>query len=368
MNQKTDRFFFDSWSESREAFISAIKNLGGTFESIRLDQKSPDGQDLSIGIGIIQCGSSQTEASPDLLIHISGVHGVEGFAGSAAQLKILKDLFHLKASDRWSDLPSRRLAFVHSVNPFGMSWYRRNNANNVDLNRNTLTSNGEFPKSIAYPVIHSILLDQSWLKYLWPFRLGYLQVRQGKQFLMQGLSGGQYQFADGFFYGGQSWQNELRLLSVYLEQKFSAVQRVFTLDIHTGLGPYAHEVLFSAEGAHEAEVADMKKRLEVDLSADKIKGAATYKSSGSFSNLIYRAFRGARIRYILQEFGTFNGFSVLRGLRAEQRAWLRGEFGPGHRPSEHLKRLFYPEDSYWRTKALEDSSRLFFKVLHRGFD
>ena len=34
--------------------------------------------------------------------------------------------------------------FVHTINPYGMAWWRRFNENNVDLNRNFLTRNQKY--------------------------------------------------------------------------------------------------------------------------------------------------------------------------------------------------------------------------------
>jgi hypothetical protein len=189
----------------------------------------------------------------------------------------------------------------------------------------------------------------------------------GKSYVMQGLSGGQYQYADGFFFGGHSWQEELIQLSDFLRSKFGSVHKVFAIDIHTGLGPYGFEALFAHETADATDIAAFSKDLDVTLTLDQIEGESTYRASGGFAHMIYAAFPYANIRYILQEFGTFNGFRVLRGLRAEHHAWLSGRHGPEIKASKNLKRLFFPEDSTWRKKVLDHSSLLFQKVVLAGF-
>src|SRR5690349_12683769 len=68
------------------------------------------------------------EKKKHCLVHLSGVHGVEGYLGSLIQQEILKQ--DLK------NLPFQ-LVMVHTVNPFGMATKRRTNAANVDLNRNS---------------------------------------------------------------------------------------------------------------------------------------------------------------------------------------------------------------------------------------
>ncbi len=170
-----------------------------------------------------------------------------------------------------------------------------------------------------------------------------------------------------FFYGGSVWQDELLLLKKYLSSRFSGVEKVFAIDIHTGLGPYGYEALFAHDTANASDVAAFARNLDINVTLDQIAGETTYRASGGFAHMIYSAFPQAKVRYILQEFGTFNGFAVLRGLRSEHHVWLAGTFGPEIKASKNLKRLFFPEDSAWRRKVLEDSSRLFQKVVFLGF-
>src|SRR5580658_5800800 len=67
-----------------------------------------------------------------LLLHLCGVHGAEGYVGSLIQQELLQkpESIHRFLELGWSVL------FVHAVNPFGMSWCRRVNEKNIDLNRN----------------------------------------------------------------------------------------------------------------------------------------------------------------------------------------------------------------------------------------
>jgi hypothetical protein len=55
--------------------------------------------------------------------HSSGVHGVEGYAGSAVQIDFLRNYARRTSSCPLS--PGDLALIVHAVNPHGMSWYRR---------------------------------------------------------------------------------------------------------------------------------------------------------------------------------------------------------------------------------------------------
>src|SRR5438128_436045 len=98
---------------------------GGRLEILPIAAKGPRGEDLSVDVGWFGA------AEPDhVLVHSSGIHGVEGFAGSAIQLQIIDALPAIAEN--------AALVLVHVLNPYGMAWLRRVNEENVDLNRNCL--------------------------------------------------------------------------------------------------------------------------------------------------------------------------------------------------------------------------------------
>ncbi len=84
----------------------------------------PHEEELTIDISLFGAATPQR-----ILIHSSGLHGIEGFAGSAIQLRCLEDRLPVLRSDS-------TIVMVHILNPYGMAWFRRVNENNVDLNRN----------------------------------------------------------------------------------------------------------------------------------------------------------------------------------------------------------------------------------------
>ena len=69
----------------------------------------------------------------NVILHVSGIHGVEGHAGSAIQLSLLHDYAKNPYDEQQTTI------FVHLYNCYGFDKGRRFNQNNVDLNRNNLT-------------------------------------------------------------------------------------------------------------------------------------------------------------------------------------------------------------------------------------
>jgi hypothetical protein len=61
-----------------------------------------------------------------VVVHVSGTHGVEGYAGSAVQAAALHQL-SLQAKEVLTDASLPTLVFVHVLNPYGMKNNRRVN-------------------------------------------------------------------------------------------------------------------------------------------------------------------------------------------------------------------------------------------------
>ena len=96
----------------------------------------------------------------------SGVHGVEGFFGSAVQQALLLRLNQANSEPNYRDV------FIHGVNPFGFSRLWRFNEDNVDLNRNFLSSDGDYKGAPdGYANLNRFLNPASPPSRLEPFKL-----------------------------------------------------------------------------------------------------------------------------------------------------------------------------------------------------
>ena len=98
---------YQSAKEKFNERIALLKNKGFSVEHTQLDirEKGPNGDNLYIDA--LWIGESDCDK---LYMSTSGIHGVEGFAGSAIQLSIL---------DKLHQLPDKTaLAFIHILNPW----------------------------------------------------------------------------------------------------------------------------------------------------------------------------------------------------------------------------------------------------------
>ena len=119
-------FFSRTYADARRRFMDAAAKVGAELTSYEIDAESDE--QLSIDVAVL--GGDQDSA----IVVSSGVHGVEGFLGSAIQLAWLDNL-NERTSDR-----DVRCVLIHGVNPFGFSKLHRFNEDNVGLNRNFLAS------------------------------------------------------------------------------------------------------------------------------------------------------------------------------------------------------------------------------------
>src|ERR1700687_4972105 len=135
-------FFSADYLEGRHKFLSAAAARGLKHTAyLNPHAKGPKGEDLTIDVAVL--GPDNAKAG---LLVISGTHGVEGYAGSGAQIGWLQ-------STRNANWPGDlKLVLVHALNPYGFAWNRRVNEENVDLNRNFVDHAKPYPQNHSYEV------------------------------------------------------------------------------------------------------------------------------------------------------------------------------------------------------------------------
>ena len=336
-------YFSKTYAAARARFIAMASAAGGTIDEINLDEMDPDGSPLAIEIAWF--GAEHPER---VLIHSSGIHGVEGFAGSAVQLALLDTPFEIPQD--------AALVMVHCLNPYGMAWLRRVNEHNVDLNRNfILDAEQRSGAADAYRALDSLLN---------PKRLGagpdlfYARALQsilkyGMPALRQAVAEGQYEYPEGLFYGGKEFEQGPLLYLGWLSLRLKSVRRVIALDVHTGLGKWGDEALYLRTGRDTGEeAAQLGKDLGRKLLTDAASHGA-YEIRGMLSDLFGMLQPSPDWSFILQEFGTYPALRVINSLRLENYWHLHQKVGIDHWSKQHLKRMLFPEDTTWRNSVVE---------------
>ncbi|MDE0943437.1 MAG: DUF2817 domain-containing protein [Alphaproteobacteria bacterium] len=341
-------FFRPDYAACRELFLQ----LGeGGDELIHAINPAPGPDGLELSTEFLRLGPRDAERA---LIMVSGTHGAEGFAGSAVQCAWLA-----KYAENLPD--NLAVVMVHGLNAFGFAHLRRVNENNVDLNRNFIDHEGAHPHNEGYAKIGAVMAanavdgpdrtkaDQA---------LEALREEMGQMNVMRAI-GGQYDVAEGMFYGGRIpvWSN--RALREHLPQLLPNVKLAAYVDIHTGLGPSGHG---SAMGYHHKETADY------DL-AQKWWGAgmtatASKINHGKTGNGAIEALEPARVICLTLEFGTLPFSDVLAALRDEHALWWHGKGRDGRAIKSAMKTAFFREDAEWKASVIERGLQISSDSIH----
>lgn len=338
---KPETLFSPDYWTARERFRAAAHAAGAVLHALPLDTKGPGGEELTIDIAWL--GS---EPARKIVLHTSGLHGVEAFTGSAIQLALLEQPPALEAGCA--------LILVHVLNPYGMAWLRRTNENNVDLNRNFL-GDGELWSGTPelYRRIDHVLNPPSPPAFdFFPLRALWQALRHGFHPLKQAVAQGQYEFPRGLFYGGNELQQGLRRYLEWLRQKLSGAQYVFALDVHTGLGRWGEETLLPEAGSGVTPSARLGAALNRKMVEVTREDTVAYVIRGGMGGVLPRVLPGVAVDFVLQELGTYSPLAVFHALREENRWHHYGGGGLDHPAKQRLREVLCPSAPQWRAQIV----------------
>jgi hypothetical protein len=282
-----------------------------------------------------------------MLVVLSGVHGVEGYCGSAIQTGMLR----LPPSARPALGRDTAVLHVHAVNPFGFSHLRRVTQENVDLNRNFVDFGKALPVNAGYAEIHDLLLPMDWPPSPEAEAgLAAYRERHGARGLQRAIGLGQYVHADGMFFGGQAptWSN--RTFRAILQRYTRQVRKLASIDIHTGLGPYGvGERIYASFDESPASVARAT-RWWGELTSVVTGSSTSIPLTGPIQTALTEECAQAEHIGICLEYGTHVTEQVTGALRAEHWLHRRGQADPAQAAAikRELKEAFYPAADDWK--------------------
>ena len=349
--------FHDTYRQCRNAFLDACSALDVAVRSFKLPfDNGPDGEGLFIDSVLV--------GDPDaagLLNVSSGIHGVEGAAGSNAQTQWLM-------SDGPKRLPDNvAVHFIHAVNPWGFAMDSRTNENNVDLNRNFL----DFPKLPETPARYEAyhegfrLSDPSEEEMAAiGVRIKQLQADDGMKNFMMLASGGQYVYADGLNFGGQLEEWSTTVVRRVFDEAAKARKAVSVIDYHTGLGEYADHIFLNFDDRDSQARARARQwfgaqnidREDIGAGEDGKKNLPRPDYIGLLAtDLASRAPQPENSMALVIEFGTYPVMDVVPDIIKEN--WVRrqraenpaqGRDPVQSRIVQSYKEKFIPRDPAWR--------------------
>jgi len=356
-----DTYFSATYTESREKFLSRSRAIRGA-KTYHLPIHETYGDALFTDITIL----NEESSSEHLLLHLSGVHGVEGYTGSGIQNHLLHQIesgaISLREESEGAE-PPPIVVFVHAVNPFGFHTTRRQNEDNVDLNRNLKTEaqwtalresgpnafhyeecDGFFNPSFhieavsafivrvgipaaarpyALNLFHNINYAMTWM------RAAFYALTVGAKQMKSASIIGQMHDPEGCQYVGDGRRAEShQKLMAFLSSKFEEhshwrqISKITVIDVHSGDAGYGVDKLLTADPENEMKL----KRLFLDYDdKDLIQSLRSSEMANSpqFLDGIYDEANGFSFEY-----GAFMGAMVER--EGVDVLAFAAEFGANH--------------------------------------
>jgi hypothetical protein len=357
----SDGPFSESYAEARGRFIGEAARRGGVVRTYaHPTAEGPGGGSLCIDTASF--GPSDADRA---LVIVSGTHGPEGFAGSAAQLVFLRS----SAFGRRDD--SVRLLLVHALNPYGFAHSTRTTENNVDLNRNFIDRSAPPPRNEGYAALHEAICPDDWtdasLKQAEAWKDKWVE-ENGFAAWVNAINAGQYTEPTGFGFGGSApeWSNGT--LQAILRREVAAARKIGFIDWHTGLGDYGQPffLCFNERGGPEWErVCGWWGRDRVDTAAG-FDGAPRPQYSGLVFHGAKRFVAPAAFAGAVIEFGTGPMPEIFDWLRRDR--WVR--FGktpddPELRAAfrKGVREALYPSDPAWRRSVAHHTGEIQSAIL-----
>jgi len=342
--------FSQTYAEARRRFLDAAQAAGASMHSYTIDSEPET--DLTFDVAVI--GSNDAPA----IVISSGVHGVEGFLGSAVQLALLQ---RISRGDCATDI---RYVLIHAVNPFGFADLRRFNEDNVDLNRNFLTGNDEYSGAPeGYADLNGFLNPESPPSRFEPFRLKAIWniCLRGQAALKEAVAGGQYEYPRALFFGGWGPCKSTQIVQDNCDSWLAASQRILHIDFHSGLGPWASYKLLLTESSGSRGVAwyaDAFGAEYVEPTAQQ--DGTAYRARGVFGQWMQDHFHQRDYRFAGAEFGTYGVIRILGAIRAENRAHhhCSKDSPPYLRAKDEIRECFCPDSPSWRQQVVESGLRI----------
>ncbi|RWF50985.1 MAG: DUF2817 domain-containing protein [Mesorhizobium sp.] len=347
----------------RQEFRQAAERAGAELSEYVHPLNGPDGGPLATDVALLGRRDARK-----LIVLISGTHGVEGPFGSTCQTA----WFGQKNLRRLPD--DMAILAIHLINPWGTAWSRRVNEDNVDLNRNFIDWSAGAPVNNGYAGLHDAVAYREWAgpdRIAADEKLAAARKRLGHAGLAAIVEAGQYEFADGMFYGGGGpvWSN--RTLNEILKAFAGAARQVIVFDLHTGAGPYGYPALLSVASSEHAGLAWGKSIFGPALSTvltgpgAKTGTGIAATATGYVSDAVRKAMPDARVLPLVVECGTLDGPSVMEAVQADNWLHLFGKLDSplGKRIRETLRSAFIPDDQDWQRTCLSSSLRYFDRAL-----
>jgi hypothetical protein len=365
-------YYHETYEECREAFVRSIENVIVGFDSVktgRIYVPSEINDDLSID----WCYIPAQKAKDKLLILNSGLHGIEGYTGSAIQKMFIEKILKQQLPDNMGVL------LLHGLNPYGFKYRRKATENNVDLNRNCLKGDEIFDiKNQGFAELTEFLMPSKPVninnfrnQFFYLISI-YKIIQKSMPVLRQAALQGQYDFNKGIYYGGKDYESQIKTLKPFLIDKIEEYKMVLNVDLHTGYGERGTMHLF----IDKPEDKTVAKGIEKIFEGSKIDWGSNedfYTISGEYIVWANSLVPDVFCIPMCFEFGTLNSQKTFGSLKSMQIMILENQgahYGYKNEKNEtkvkHLfNELYYPSSTVWRSKVISDAYEMMNRMMKK---
>lgn len=286
------------------------------------------------------------EDADNVVVVIAGTHGVEGFAGSAVQIDLLRLLNGGQAA-----LPDNTaILLVHALTPWGYAWMRRCDAEGVDLNRNAVDFALPLPENSDYERLRSALFEADNQQRQQAFAAFSRQY--GRVAFEKAISGGQYSDPVGPFYGGQAPAHGRRVCEALIQFYGLRQRRLAVIDLHTGLGAYGYGEII-CDHAPDSSGAAVAKLWYGDSVTLPLAGTSSSVPKLGLLDYLWHAAMNERSCFITLEFGTFSTDHLFEVLLRDHQLWAAPDFDSNRfAHSLAMRHHFCPNETAWQEMVL----------------
>jgi hypothetical protein len=336
----TPPVFAPDYATARPSFRAAAQAVGAELDEFPHALTGLQGEALAVDVAWLGPRDARR-----VLVSISATHGIEGLYGSGCQVGFLQQYGHEALP------PDMAILMIHALNPYGFSWLRRVNEDNIDINRNFI----DFTQPSLNPGYETV---HDWLPKDWtPETQSHLKTQieaymaeVGPAAAATAISGGQYTHPDGIFYGGAAlcWSN--KVLATLAQRYLQHAQIMAVLDHHTGLGPQGHTELICRHPMGSEALALAQQWWGRDVTSPDAGESVSAVLGGNVRMALVDLCPQALVVAIALEVGTQSEQQVIFSLLADN--WLHQWGDPrcatGDRIRQQVRSAFYLDTDEWR--------------------
>lgn len=363
-------YYHENYIDCRSAFLEKTQKFSQHSDSVRFGKFMVDSK-IDDDLSIDWCFVPSKSSNEKLLIITSGLHGIEGYVGSAVQLMFMEEIMEGKSLNDISVL------FIHALNPYGFKYRRKVTENNVDLNRNCAINKDLYAsENEGYGKLTKFLMPNSKLNF------GSLRNRffhlvairkilqESMPVLRQAALQGQYQYDKGIYYGGKQYEPQLNQIEPFLKSIMKDFNIILNLDLHTGYGQRGKLHLF-LNPVENQKVENGLKSIFSGVSIDWGNSNDFYTIKGEYVGWSNSLAEDALCIPMFFEYGTLDSqktFGSLKSIQIMINENQGNHFGYKNQKNEQkIKTLFsemyYPKSKVWRSKVIYDSHSLMQKMV-----